>query len=329
MQKVKFKIPIHNLKFRVLILLFPIFLISFLLFSLFSSLTSILYAQCLQSDLNEGLISAVGNITGNTGNINQICVTGTNEARYREFKVPTYDDLENQFYTLSRSSAKKTGALPGSLAFAGDGIYLHQGNLTINTASGNGAQIIFVHEGNLDITGNITYADADSLSGLVFVVQGDVNIYDSVTQINAVLISTGDICTAFIAGSGCPADNTPYNITPELTVNGSLISLNTDPDPITGKRIKLRRNLIVNDQPAEKINKQAKYLYILRNGMFTKDLIIITEDSHYDIPGVTNPPPPVIPPLPPAVCTPVIAPQEIPIIFEDIEIPECLEFTDS
>lgn len=331
MQKMKFKIPIHNLKFPTLILLFPFFLISFLLFTLFSSLTSILYAQqCLQSDLNEGLISAVGTILGNTGNINQICVTGTEEASYREFKVPSYQNLEDQFYTLTRSTYRKgIDQLPANNwsftgASSGNGIYLQTGDVSLNSVdTGTGVQVIFIR-GKLDIIGDINYADADSSSGLVFVVQGDINIYSNVKKINAVLISTGIICSSY-TGITCA------NVSPasQLVVNGSLISLNKT-DLGNSSAIRLVRNLELNDRAAEVVNKQPKYLYILRNGMFTKDLIITTEDSHYDIPGITNPPPSPPPTLPPAVCTPVVVPQNVPYTIPiPFEIPGCIEFTDS
>lgn len=202
--------------------------------------------------------------------------------------------METQFYISSTSPAKRSDQLIGSdLNFSGNGIYLQKNSLTLNSAgpqTGGGVQVIFI-KGNLNITGNITYADTDPYSGLVFIVSGDININSDVTQVNAVLISHSRICTAYLVSS-CLDGST---ITPQLVVNGSLISLNRTNLPSGDSAIKLVRNLAINNQPAEVINKQAKYLYILKDGLFTKDLILIQEDKSYDIspnPGGPPPPPP-------------------------------------
>lgn len=259
------------------------------------------YAQqpCNSSNLNQGLISALS-YTGSTtgfGNTDQTCVVDP-QAAYRDFKVPSYEDLESQFYNLSKSTAKRTEQLQGSDLNFGDvadnnGIYLQTSSMTINSATGRGVQIIFIR-GNLNINGNINYADTDSYSGLVFVVSGDINIDSTVTKVNAVLISSGEICTAYISGS-C-SSGTAY--TPQLVVNGSLISINKIdlPDPLPA--IKLTRNLSINTQPAEVINKQAKFLYLLRGGLFTKDLVLIQEDNSYVIPSPVGTPPDPVPPPP-------------------------------
>ncbi len=279
--------------------------LSVFLLTTHSSLLTTIYAQCQTNDRNTGLISAVGGITGDTlfGNLDQVCIINTQDASYRAFKVPTYQDLEDQFYTLTRSLYKK-GALvsPGPLTGAvldftgpntGDGIYLHIGDLTINDVRGLGNQIIFVR-GNLNITGNIGYAAGHPGSGLVFVVKDNINIYSTVFTVNAVLISSGIMCTAYDNPTSACLDGTV--ITPRLTVYGSLISLNKTPLAAGTSSILLRRNLTVNTQPAEIFNKLARYLYNLRNGLFTRDLIITTEDAHFDIGDPGPPPPPILPP---------------------------------
>lgn len=235
--------------------------------------------NCQSSTLNQGLISALSITGGGTiGNVDQTCVYDT-QAAYRDFKVPSFEDLKNEFYTLSRSSAKKNTPLQnGSINFTGDGIYQQTTSLNISSATGSGVQIIFV-QGNLYITGNINYADTDPYSGLVFIVSGDINIDSNLTKVNAVLISSGTICTAFDAiSSTCLTGTT---ITPQLTINGSLISLNRINLPDGASAIKLVRNLATNTQPAELINKQPKFLYILKNGLLTKDLVLIEEDKNY------------------------------------------------
>lgn len=284
------KLATEYLQLTYSLIITCIFLLCLIFFRIFLPDVSFAQTPCQTSNLNQGLISATGGITGNTlfGNTETVCITGTADASYREFKVPEYQDIEDQFYTFNRSVAKKTGAVPASLAFtgvnSGNGIYLHSGDLTINSSSGTGAQIIFVR-GNLDITGNITYADTDSTSGLVFIVQGNINIDSTVTKVNAVLISSGIICTSYIAGAGC-SDGTAF--TQPLVVNGSLISLNKA--PVGGSAIKFVRNLEVNNVAAEVINKQPKYLYILRNGLFTRDLVIITEDQSFPLPSTAYTP---------------------------------------
>lgn len=313
----------QNLTYKITLLLALIIALT----SFFYFQTRNVFAQCLQSSLNEGLLSAVGTIAGNTGNVNQICVTGTEEASYREFKVPSYQDLEDQYYSLNLSGYKKTIAPPqspsGTLNFSttGNGIYVQNGNLAINSASGTGVQVIFVR-GNLNINGNITYANNDINSGLVFIVRDNIYIAPSVTQVNAVLIvvgqnnaTTGIICTSW-NGTACA------NVPPasQLVINGSLISLNkynlTSPE----SAIKLVRDLNVNDRAAEVINKQTKFLYILRGGILTKDLIIQTEDQQYDIPGAAATPFPTPTPLPSTSCTQLSNPAGIDLL----EIPGCV-----
>lgn len=302
---------INSLKFKSAIFLLIIFFITGLGLLLITFRP--IFAQTQDCELDprhEGLISATEGISGGSdtfGNTGQVCVINTQDASYRDFNeatLPSYADLENQFYHLTRSAAKKTGnfsngELPG---FTGNGIYRHNGDLNISCkdstcTGGSGAQVIFIN-GTLTITDNINYAATDSSSGLVFIVKDNINILSSVTNINAVLISSGIICTAY-SGPGC-LDGT--QTTGQLTINGSLISLNKT--PLASPAILLRRNLANNlNQPAEKINKQPKYLYILRGGLLTKELTIIQEDKSYTIPPYVptgnEPPPPPPPPSPP------------------------------
>lgn len=268
---------------------------SVLLFSLIAglfitgSVVKIAFAvqNCTTSNLNQGLISASA-LSGTIGNTAKTCVQDI-QAAYRDFNIPSYTDLEKEFYTLSRSSAKKTTVLSnGALSFGSsgqDGIYLQPGSMVVSSATGTGMQIIFIR-GGLDITANILYARTDSTSGLVFIASGDINIGNAVTEVNAVLISSGTICDAMdFATRTC---NRAPTTTPRLVVNGSLISLNKSLPP-GQEALLLRRNLATNNQPAETINKQPKYLYLLRNGLFTKDLILTQEDKNYSIPTYQPP----------------------------------------
>lgn len=301
-----------DIKILWLIVLSLIFLLS-ITYHL-SPITS--FAQCQPpNDRNQGLISATGNVTGVFGNLEQVCITGTQDASYRAFKVPSYENLEDQFFTLSRASARKgTNVLSGSDwrfdgAAAGNGIYLQTNNVVLNSVNtGSGTQVIFIR-GSLDIAGNIDYADTDPNSGLVFIVSGNINIAPSVTKINAVLISTGFICTAMNFSNGiCYDGQTDMD---QLIINGSLISLNKN--NLSESAIKLGRNLTLNNQPSEVVKKQPKYLYNLRNGLLTKDLIITTEDQRYQITaaGAPSPSPSSAPPPGPVICSPIPNPSGV------------------
>lgn len=189
--------------------------------------------------------------------------------------------------TVTKHTPPLTGEVTSSdpnsnLSFAGstDHIYNINGNLTLNgNIAGNAAQdrtgVIFVN-GTLNINANYTYGS--NTSGTVFVVKGNVNINQSVTRIDAVIISEGIIYTA---GGGC-ATNSVTEKSPgvpieALTINGSIISLNQDP-ALTTPAIKFCRTLLNNSLPAEKINHQVKYLVIL------KDLISDTWQKWSEIP---------------------------------------------
>lgn len=229
---------------------------------------------------SEGLVSTPV-ITGNfaTGPAGA-CVVDP-RAAFAPYKVPSYDDLKSLYYTQAKSTSSVNKVSPPLVnpnfgqfnsemqgPPSSDSIFLVNGNLTIDNtnfpSNSSKTAVIFV-EGNTDITTNITYGGANY--GLVLIVRGNVNIDQTVTQIDAVIISEGIICTAD-NGSACLDGAT---VTPRLIINGSLISINqTDQCPPTGSNcpIKFRRNLADNSiVPAEQINHQVKYLVILRNLM--------------------------------------------------------------
>lgn len=131
-------------------------------------------------------------------------------------------------------------------------IYNFTGDLTINTnITVAVAGVIFV-DGELTINTNLTHTSNNA--GLVFVVKGDVNINPAVTEIDAVIISSGKIYTA---GEGCTKNLINVG-TDALVINGSLISLDQG-------AIVFCRTLTDNTEAAEEINEQPKYLVILRD----------------------------------------------------------------
>lgn len=210
----------------------------------------------------DGLISSAGDFVPGTifGNPTGTCVIDPS-AVIPPYQIYSYDDLKSIFYDQSKSVAKKASPLStpvtAGTSFSGNGIWTTAANLTVSgSPGGNGTQVIFV-PGDLLITSSVTYGT--SASGLVFVVKGNINIDSTVAQINAVLLSGGTICTAYNSGNSTCLDGTVT--TPQLIVNGSLISL-TSTFPINFKRNLAGSN---NTTAAEVINQQVKYLVILKD----------------------------------------------------------------
>jgi hypothetical protein len=209
------------------------------------------FAACTTNTRADGLISAK-NITGKFGTtaLGGACITGS-ASSFISFKVPTYGELKQVYYDSSK--ATKTSFASGFPNIA-DGVYLYTGagDLTVGGAiTGSGTGVIFVPNG-LNIDTNITYGSGST--GLVFVVNGNINIASTVTRVDAVLISNGTIYTA---GANC--NTSSVGPVSALTINGSVVSLNPSFSP------KFCRYLSVNTSPAEVINYQPKYLVILRS----------------------------------------------------------------
>lgn len=198
--------------------------------------------------VQDGLITA-SSISDNFSNSNANCVLGS-PAPFAPFKIPTYDDLKSLYYTQSKATNKSTITTLSTIS--DQYIYYRAGDLTVNGLSGTATAVVFV-DGNLNLGGDLNSA----ATNVVFVVKGNIIIAPAVTTINAVLISQGIIYTA-----GSPSCNTnSVTTTSPLTINGSLISLNT----IDNVPIKFCRTLGSGNSPAEIIINQPKYLVILRN----------------------------------------------------------------
>lgn len=237
------------------------------------------------------------------------CITDSASGSYSvaidNFLIPTYTSLENQYYIKSKVPKITINTNPlANAAYAAYQLFQVTGDIEITTSptydgnATNETKVIFVR-GSLNIKDNIIWhsAPTDKPGGLVFVVRDNINIDYSVTKIDAVLISFGNICSGFdFDTSLCQTIKAP-----QLVVNGSFISLKA-PDPNAPPAIKLVRDLGDNSQPAEKINWQEKYLVLLKD-LMADDLRITTEDTFFgediaigggDIPPV--PPPPGAPP---------------------------------
>lgn len=239
------------MKIKLILLLF-FALATFVLIS--GNLPDTLAQSCSTSPRAEGLVTATKqDPTSRFGSLAQVCILDP-AAAFVPFKIPTYDSLKSLYYDQP-TTIKKIIITPPDLSNLDslDAIYFKNGDLLINTINPNTSTAVIFVQNNLDIAGNITYGTPNT--GLVFIVKGNIIIRPSVTTVNAVLISEGIIYTA---GASC----TNPTSAPQLTINGSLISL------IPNNPIKFCRTLIDNTQAAEVINHQVKYLVILRNLIF-------------------------------------------------------------
>ncbi|MDO8638706.1 MAG: hypothetical protein Q7R43_03960 [Candidatus Daviesbacteria bacterium] len=134
--------------------------------------------------------------------------------------------------------------------------------------------MIFV-DGDLFINVNQTGGSATpaiiNTTGLVFIVKGAINIAPGVETVNAFMISYGGFCSAYQSGLTPPCqDFSDTNQQKQLTINGSVISLNstTPPDFV--------RQKTTLATASETINYQPKYLVILKD-IFSRDLKIWQE----------------------------------------------------
>src|SRR3989344_5403701 len=199
---------------------------------------------------------------------NPICSVDTSTS-FVGLEIPTYAEVWSTYYDQAKTNTDVTklnqitgNANQGNFTFTNSSVGYVTGNLTLGGNPG-GAQtgVVFV-DGNTDINNNITYGSGSGSIGLVLIVQGNVNIHQSVTRVDAVIISSGVICTAY-DGAQCPGSTSTCGgaACSQLLINGSLISLD-ETEPVA-----FRRTLGANDstQPAEKIIAQPKFLVILRH----------------------------------------------------------------
>ena len=140
---------------------------------------------------------------------NPICSVDTSTS-FVGLEIPTYAELWSTYYDQAKTNTNVTklnqitgNANQGNFTFTNSSVGYVTGNLTLGGNPG-GAQtgVVFV-DGNTDINNNITYGSGSGSIGLVLIVQGNVNIHQSVTRVDAVIISSGVICTAY-DGEQCP-----------------------------------------------------------------------------------------------------------------------------
>ncbi|MDP3973274.1 MAG: glycine rich domain-containing protein [Candidatus Daviesbacteria bacterium] len=248
----------------------------------------------------QGLVSTQ-TVTGKFYTSSGGCIVDE-RASFVSFRIPDYDRLKSLYFTQAKESGalKKiaiTGnATQGSLSLTTNTAAHISGNMSLSgNISGSATGIIFI-DGKLDITQNFAYGGGNY--GVVLVVKGNVVIAPTVNTVNAVIISEGVIYTA---GEFCSTSSTNA---PQLTINGSLISLNPD------SRIRFCRNLTDNSLPAEIINHQPKYVVILRN-IFSEKFRKFSEITGTALPA-TSPSPTTPTPTPTSTPTPTPTPTSTP-----------------
>lgn len=277
----------------------------FLLLAFFfsGSSPSSVQAQCVASDRNQGLISGAG-LSGFFGNATGQCVIDP-KAAYVEFKVPSYSEIKSLFFTQNKNMTlfnlpNASITCPNGMAATGTTTLKNLHTLTnfttnasavnvacyltrIDHSSGtngpfadNTAQkmVVIFADNDVAIDSNLTFGGDNY--GLIIIAKGNIFIAPTVTRIDAVLVTEGNIYTS--ATNATPNTATVANSS-QLVVNGSLISLGQ-----AGQRIYFNRSLANNTQAAEVINYQPKYLVLLR-GLLTQSYTIQREIEADEIPS--------------------------------------------
>lgn len=203
------------------------------------------------------------------------------KAAFAPLALPTFDSLKSLYFdqykgpiTDKQEHTGTTGetSLGGYLcSFPPKKLIYINGNLEMDhnvPGCNTNTAVVFV-AGNLILAPDTTplmtqFTYGDGNSGLVFIVKGSVYIHRDLTRVDGIIMSGGTICTAADFDTVTRIASCPPTLvtTPQLVVNGSLISLN----PIFPIQFKRTLSGALNaTQPAEKIVHQPKYLVILRD----------------------------------------------------------------
>jgi hypothetical protein len=132
---------------------------------------------------------------------------------------------------------RTAGPAPNTAALNSNanGSYQTAGSVTIGTQNiNNGKKLVIYVNGNLTLAGNITYPgaggwnSATQVSSLVFVVNGNINIYSGVTQLDGTYIAQGGTGTIKTCTTNTGLDilnaNKFAQCNNQLVVNGSLVA---------------------------------------------------------------------------------------------------------
>lgn len=276
------------------------------------------FADCLRNTKADSLISSGDTANGivGLGNPGGVCIVN-NAAGFSQTDIPSFADFKQLFYLLPKSLPNTVATKPKfnypaeiardtteadfnntggeTAANGGNTVYSVHGNTTIGsgmTLQPSSTVVIFI-DGNLNINADIKQqVNNNKAVGIVFVVNGVVNVASSVVQIDAAILAYGDaapatgysICTSLESGGNCPQSAAAVvPNTQKLIVNGLLASL----DP--AEPIRFRRNLQNNTEAAEQVLYDPRYLVLLKD-VFSQAKKIESEVADYDpskvIPGV-------------------------------------------
>ena len=164
---------------------------------------------------------------------------------------PKFSTNPATFSGLMSMYESKAVALPAPGALSG-GIYATTGNLTYTgNYTFNGPVVIIVKSGNLYVENDLNING--NQNGVIFMVDGDINVRDTVSEIDGILIAKNTFRSAYNLPS--------IQFTSQLVVNGAVYSfggfaLDRIIDPGTGATED------VADEPGELINYDPKYLII-------------------------------------------------------------------
>lgn len=282
-----FRLQVTGFRLQVTVILAALFILVALLVlqpTTYNLPTAYAADPCLNQTTNPragGLISAPEISSNKFSNATGNCVIDL-KAAFVSYKIPTYADLKSLYFDQSKSAAKVEssgsigeGSLSNYLQGASPKNLIHiMGFLSMNNnIAGSNTAVVFI-DGDLYFYSPLTqFTYGNNSSGIVFVVGGNVYIDQTVRQIDAVVISAGNIYTASSGGGTCNTNSSPTNS--QLLINGSLISIYRDKNQATSCTsasppancpvIKFCRSLADNNTAAEKIVHQPKYVVILRD----------------------------------------------------------------
>lgn len=214
------------------------------------------------------------------------CLSGA-PAAIPSFALQSYQDLKSlyvdQAKTITPTPFNGDTIISNPIQANGPLIYIiSQGNLTLSGSNlkinGSKPVLIFVDR-DLYINSNFINNNSsdknrpeDPISGLMLIVQGNINIKQDVERVDAFMITYGNFCDSYdTSNSTCSNSNT------QLTINGSVIAINPPQPTPSPSPPKFRRTYTTSPpSPAELLNYQAKYLVVFKN-LLAKDLFIWNE----------------------------------------------------
>ncbi|NMB56429.1 hypothetical protein GYA19_00650 [Candidatus Beckwithbacteria bacterium] len=175
---------------------------------------------------------------------------GADDSEYDAFQTGNYRIVHEDYaYFLNKMSTDIKSQVQGLSDILVDGIYQtdNTDDLNITATNVNNSKIILFHNGNVNITGNITI---QSGSVLMLIVSGEINIDPSVTQIEGIYIAN-----KIKTGTKGLDPSTNLGQDSVLNLNGTFVGW---------QDFNLQRNLENNSQAAEVFTYRPDLINALR-----------------------------------------------------------------